>query len=70
MVSVDGVIQDPRLESGSWESAYVEDQLQLFSALSTPVPRIVQGQRLVVTAAIPRTYNNVWQMLSAHIFVL
>lgn len=43
MVSVDGVIQDPRLESGGWESAYVEDQLQLFSALSTPVPRIVEG---------------------------
>lgn len=48
VVSVDGVIQDPLLESGSWESAYVEDQFQLFSALSTPIPRIVQGSAVSI----------------------
>lgn len=41
-VSVDGVIQDPLLESGSWESVSVEDQLQLFSSVSTPNPRIIE----------------------------
>lgn len=48
VVSIDGVTQDPLLESDNWESVYVEDQLQLFSSLSTPIPRIVQGQRLVL----------------------
>lgn len=41
-VSVDGVSQDPLLESGSWESVSVEDQLQLFSSVSTPNPRIIE----------------------------